>query len=107
MTYEKHLVELTNKEHVLLSKKWVYLNVQCDRCNKALTPVYEEGHLASLQYENALCVSFSGGYGMFIDPILTMYDSQHGFDPDLDKILCKECAKDLLAWFGISDLNPQ
>jgi hypothetical protein len=56
----------------------------CDRCKSVLEPAvpFDTNH----QYQNALWIKFSGGYGMFIDP-----------DDDIEVCLCHDCAHWLCA----------
>lgn len=72
----------------------------CGSCGKELEP--ESGgpdfDPASEQYDNALEITFNGGYGMFIDPI----------DEEYRVIICHECAHHLcetVQWIG-KLLNP-
>lgn len=53
----------------------------CVSCATELTPVSDDGS-ATCQYDNALEVSLSGGYGMFFDNI----------DCDHHVFLCHDCA---------------
>jgi len=57
----------------------------CDSCNIELTPVFSD-RLRRIhdypQYENALVIELSGGYGMLIDPI-------GGEIPKF--VICKDC----------------
>lgn len=52
----------------------------CISCQKELTRVFEEH--ANRQYDNALEITLSGGYGMFFDNI----------DGDHHAFLCHDCA---------------
>lgn len=66
--------------------------MNCANCGKELHPV--EGASAP-QYDNALAIEFSGGYGMFIDPMTA--------DPIYAVMLCHECAHGLCEatpWIG-------
>lgn len=62
----------------------------CDSCGEVLTPVFPDlnRRKTDCQYNNALVIDFTGGYGMFDDDI-----------PNLTKqaILCHDCAHKLIA----------
>jgi hypothetical protein len=51
-------------------------------CGAELVPVFPDSHDLDVQYDNALEVSLSGGYGMFFDNI----------DGDHHVLLCHDCA---------------
>ena len=55
--------------------------MNCTRCNKELTPVFLRRRYDDYpQYEDALVIDFSGGYGMYYDPMVTEIKRQ---------VLCK------------------
>lgn len=66
-----------------------YEQVHCDECDCELEPVFaehaldEQGHWRYLQPDEGLLITFGGGYGMFIDPML---------EPEPCLILCGPCA---------------
>lgn len=69
--------------------------MNCTSCNVELIPVFEHHDIDVKQYDNALWITFDGGYGEFID-ICTMEDAEHH-----RAILCHECAHqlcDLVPW---------
>lgn len=53
--------------------------------------VYTSSNFDSEQYENALVITFGGGYEMFIDPIEEYFEGRG----DLYGILCHKCAHEL------------
>ena len=63
----------------------------CYACRTELEEVFPQGHGTS-QHDNSLVVSFSGGYGMFIDPF---------GDDEPSAVICHDCAHALceqIAW---------
>ena len=70
--------------------------VYCSACNSVLVPGLRSD--TEYQFDNALWIKFSGGYGMFIDP----------FEGDPQGVLCHECAHALCGsqpWIA-NLLNP-
>jgi hypothetical protein len=66
--------------------------VRCSGCADELVPVFDTD--TDTQFEGALWISFSGGYGMFIDPV---------GEPAPRAVLCRVCAGDLcdtVGWVG-------
>lgn len=60
---------------------------ECYACKKSLQPVFPDGNPDIDQYENALFVEFTGGYGEFVDVM---------DDPNPYKaVICHECAHTL------------
>jgi hypothetical protein len=63
--------------------------MNCTNCKTELKPVFDRPQRRaddwSTQYENALAIEISGGYGMFFDQI-------HARGRDLTAILCHDCA---------------
>lgn len=65
----------------------------CTACAVELEPVFPGLDEAPEQYDDALEISFIGGYGMFVDPI----------HEELRAIICYECANKLCneyPWIG-------
>lgn len=60
--------------------------VHCADCGTALKPEFD--YDTEYQFDNALWVGFSGGYGMFIDPF---------GEKDPKAVICHECAHALCA----------
>ena len=56
----------------------------CDSCNVELTPVQYSPTAETMNFENALNISFSGGYGEYMDD-------------HFESIICVNCVKDLLS----------
>lgn len=91
----------------------LYRDVRCDKCNVELELVFDnvydsdkDGNLnpkrfKSLQYSGALVIDFSGGYGMFFDNM----DQPSKSDSLYTKILCKDCAKELVNFFTTPTVN--
>lgn len=77
-------------------------NVSCDRCGTAFTTAdraYPDN--TGLEFRDALVVSLSGGYAMFIDPEPIPHAGSAFPDPMWDKVLCHTCAHELCDWFGM------
>lgn len=70
----------------------VFTNVRCDNCGREMEHVFEKDTrvFSSLQMDGALEIRFSGGYGMYIDPI--------GRDR-LSFLFCFRCADELIAQY--------
>ncbi len=66
--------------------------MKCEACKSKLDLVFPEIK-TNLQYDNALCIEFRGGYGMFVD---RLENSMHG-KPDHSAIICHSCAHKLCA----------
>ncbi len=73
----------------IVEKEIKIFEVSCDNCDKKLKQVFAS-EKESLQYEFALVIKFSGGYGMYIDPM--MNEKHLG-------IFCKDCATKLIDAF--------
>ena len=58
------------------------MELHCDGCQKSLISTHD-------LIDNALEIQFSGGYGMFVDP---MTEEEH---EKLRLIICHECAHEL------------
>lgn len=56
----------------------------CANCETVLRPEFDKD--TKYQFDNALWIKFSGGYGMFIDPMT---------DDDPEAVICHECAHKL------------
>jgi hypothetical protein len=78
---------------------WVYEDVTCDRCAKAVPPLSSITRDEGLQYDNVLILNLVGGYGMFIDPEISL-GPWRTYDPETTKILCHECAHEFADWLG-------
>ena len=74
--------------------------MNCYSCNKPLEPVAISS-MESYQLDNALWITFSGGCGMFIDPI--------DEDQNNNVVICHDCAHSLCATVPWIDklLDPQ
>ena len=88
---------MTRTERVERTKTvTVYLDPTCDKCEAPLTHVIpgpdSDEHR---QYLDALNVVLQGGYGMHYD--LTVRDL----------MLCGDCAKTLIAFLGIDDVDSE
>lgn len=69
-------------------------NKNCVACGKNLINVFENVDQYE-QYNNALWVEFTGGYGEFVDVLVTPNPYQ--------AVICHECAHDLcdkIPWIG-------
>ena len=79
----------------------------CTACGAALERVFEGGAPYE-QYDNALHVRFSGGYGEFVDA--PFHHNEQGEGPDsLGAMICHDCAHalaDRVEWIS-KILNPQ
>lgn len=78
--------------------------VRCHSCEKKLLPVFQKQEPSDkdhYQYDNALVLSFEGGYGMFIDPFPGDYpvDYEKGFispsNGEIRIIICHDCSHKL------------
>lgn len=66
----------------------------CYACKKELVLEFPDQDPESEQYENAVRITFSGGYGMFVESLQTTDDDDIFFgDPSV--IICHECAHEL------------
>jgi len=64
----------------------------CDACGIALEPEFVGGEEYD-QWDNALHITFDGGYGEFVDaPIVRMYAHDQ---PALTAVICHDCAHKL------------
>jgi len=91
----------------------LYRDVRCDKCDVKLELVFNNlnsgasevetdlENLKSLQYTGALVIDFSGGYGMFYDNMNQSSKSDNLYT----KILCKNCAKELVNFFTTPTIN--
>jgi len=90
----------------------LYRDVRCDKCDVKLELVFDnfphekEGNpvsdkFKSLQYSGALVIEFSGGYGMFFDNMAQPSKPDNLYT----KILCKNCAKELVNFFSTPTVN--
>lgn len=71
-------------------------SLACDNCGVDIALVFDKPDGPTDQGENALIVVFSGGYGMYIDPL--------GEWPERFKMLwCKQCADKLCEQFPSID----
>lgn len=61
--------------------------MNCYACEAELEPVFED-HPNSIQFDNALAISFMGGYGMFFDDLDVPLEDQL-------VVLCHDCAHDM------------
>lgn len=64
---------------------------QCASCHQDMQKLWENDDDDTVQYDNALIVSFDGGYGMFVDNI----DYEMGMDNPYATMICHECAHQL------------
>lgn len=65
----------------------------CFKCKKEPPKQFESEY--DFQRDNLLEVSFTGAYGMFVDPLFSYYLLH----------LCHECGHDLCDWLGIDPSN--
>jgi len=65
-------------------------SLACDNCGANIPLVFDDINELTEQGENALRLIFSGGYGMYVDPLVQY---------DLQVLWCKECADKLCAAF--------
>ena len=65
----------------------------CDACGTDLKQAMPDSPKDSSQYNGALCFEFSGGYGMYIDPMIGWAVGNR----NPSGIICKACADKLLA----------
>lgn len=66
---------------------------KCYRCKEFIPQWHDD--LPPYQRENMLEVSFTGGYGMFVDPLFCYYLVH----------LCHDCAHALCDWLGVDAQN--
>ena len=62
----------------------------CDNCGEVIPLVFPGTEAVTEQGRNALGIDFSGGYGMYVDPLVT---------PKLHVLWCQSCAERLEAAF--------
>lgn len=79
----------------------------CHVCREALRPVFPQGEdaeagaadceaIANEQWDNALVITFEGGYSMFIDPIEPdQPDPSTGLLGNYKIVICHDCAHQL------------
>jgi len=65
-------------------------SLACDNCGANIPLVFEDPGGTTQQGHDALAIIFTGGYGMYVDPLV-----QH----DLQVLWCKKCADLLCAAF--------
>jgi hypothetical protein len=72
-------------------KQTGWTNVSCGRCRTDLKPVFPnsvvDGVWHDLQADDALALNASGGFGMFVDPMLPSDTATGTF------LLCADCAQ--------------
>jgi hypothetical protein len=87
------------------------MNARCYACSMELTPVFDDPERdETYQFDNALVISFEGGYGMFVDvlgvPAEQPKDLERGVLRDVGEhqvIICHDCAHrlcEIVPWIG-------
>lgn len=83
-------------------------DARCSRCGNGLYLVFPGVSGPTVQYDNALVVSVSGGYGMFVDDMvlnsLTERDDR-GMNTHLERLICHECAHELCVFLKLTPAN--
>lgn len=70
--------------------------MKCQNCDKTLQKI--DDFETDYQFENALWINFSGGYGMFVES--NPYNNnenppQHFKETDYESVICHDCAHGL------------
>lgn len=65
-------------------------SLSCDNCGENIPLVFADPNGQTQQGDDALQITFDGGYGMYVDPLV---------QPDLHMLWCKKCADALCAAF--------